>query len=340
MELFRTQQYYIFVKNEFGLWWDRITGEFIPKTGIVDLFILILPLLVISCRAIFLLYWLMFPVGWDLATADDPECLGVCHGIVGKVEHPSVFEPRLLIIKECSPVGHIHGAHVIYKIKSVAFLQLGPDDPELNLQPCQKHKTIDLSSKGKSNSSLFDLQKNPAFSKTWGTIKSAGNSIKNTTQQAATMATNQVKSTIRKRDNKDKDKFERRIIEEFHKIFTDTNSFYFCHTTDITNCLQRLFKLERDNKLDPCAIWKSVDDRFFWNKHMLQDLIKKEVSNYKISISVWALFFSNFRIHYVILGFYLLFKDLYKLNSAMWRLVSMCMVMNRVNLELKHLHLQ
>ncbi|GLV32607.1 spermathreecae [Carabus blaptoides fortunei] len=246
MELFRTPQYYIFVKNEFGLWWDRATGEFIPKTG------------------------------WDLATADDPECLGVCHGIVGKVEHPSVFEPRLLIIKECSPVGHIHGAHVIQKIKSVAFLQLGPEDSELNLQPCQKHKTIELSSKGKLNSSLFDLQKNPAFSKTWGTLKSAGNSIKNTTQQAATLASNQVKSTIRKRENKDKDKFERRIIEEFHKIFTDTNSFYFCNTTDITNSLQRLFKLERDNKLDSSAIWKTVDDRFFWNKHMLQDLIKKD----------------------------------------------------------------
>lgn len=33
MELFRTQQYYIFVKGEYSLWWDRVTGELLPKTG-------------------------------------------------------------------------------------------------------------------------------------------------------------------------------------------------------------------------------------------------------------------------------------------------------------------
>lgn len=33
MELFRTEDFYIFVKGEYSLWWDRITGAFIPKTG-------------------------------------------------------------------------------------------------------------------------------------------------------------------------------------------------------------------------------------------------------------------------------------------------------------------
>lgn len=184
-----------------------------------------------------------------------------------------------MLIKECTSVGQIHGEHIVYKIKSIAFIQLGTEDTELNLHPCHKHKSIDLNSKGRTNVGLFDLQKSPAFSKTWGALKSAGNTVKNTTQQAATIASNQVKSTIRKRDtNKDKERFERRIIEEFHKIFTDTDSFYFCLTTDITNSLQRLYKIERDNKLDPNAIWKTVDDRFFWNKHMLNDLIKQEVN--------------------------------------------------------------
>lgn len=183
-----------------------------------------------------------------------------------------------MLIKECTPVGNIHGSHVIYKIKSIGFIQLGAEESELNLHPCHKHRNIDINAKGKNNG-LFDLQKTQAFSKTWGTLKSAGNTIKNTTQQAASLASNQVKSTIRKRDtNKDKERFERRILEEFHKIFTDTDSFYFCLTTDITNSLQRLYKLERDNKLDINAIWKTVDDRFFWNKYMLQDLITKEVS--------------------------------------------------------------
>ena len=33
MELFRSDQYYIFINGEYGLWWDRITGEFEAKTG-------------------------------------------------------------------------------------------------------------------------------------------------------------------------------------------------------------------------------------------------------------------------------------------------------------------
>lgn len=210
--------------------------------------------------------------------ANDPECLGICHGIIGKVEHPSVFEQRLLIIKEIARIGRLYGNHEVYKIKSIAFLQLGLDENEnLNLQKCQKHKSYDPNQK--SASSLFNnLQQNAALSKTWGTLKSAGNTIKNTTQQAATIASNQVKNTVRKRDvTKDKEKFEKRILDEFYKIFTDTNSFYFCRTTDITNSLQRLHKLESDNKIDYNAIWKTVDDRFFWNKQMLKDLISKNV---------------------------------------------------------------
>lgn len=33
MELFRTDDFYIFAKGEYSLWWDRLTGAFIPKTG-------------------------------------------------------------------------------------------------------------------------------------------------------------------------------------------------------------------------------------------------------------------------------------------------------------------
>ena len=34
MEVFRTDDYFIFVKERFSLWWDRHTGSFIPKSGI------------------------------------------------------------------------------------------------------------------------------------------------------------------------------------------------------------------------------------------------------------------------------------------------------------------
>jgi hypothetical protein len=237
MELFRTNEFYIFINGEYSLWWDRLTGAFIPKTG------------------------------WDLADADDPVCLGVCDGIVGKVEHPSVFDPRLLLIKESVPVGKLHGDNDVYKIKSVVLLPLGPENVELNLQACPKHRTF---SARRNTNSIFDIQKNAALTKTWGTLKSAGNTIKTTTQQAAAIAT----GTPKRRDFKDKERYERQIVEEFYKIFTDTNSFYFSRTTDLTNSLQRLCALDKQNLVDPKALWRTVEDRFFWNKHMLKDLIE------------------------------------------------------------------
>lgn len=90
-----------------------------------------------------------------------------------------------------------------------------------------------------------------------------------------------MKSTVSKRNIvKDKERFEKRILEELNKIFTETDSFYFCQTGDITNSLQRLcatesqYNKEEQNK----QLWQKVDDRFFWNKHMLQDIINLKVS--------------------------------------------------------------
>lgn len=197
--------------------------------------------------------------------------MGICDGIIGKVEHSSVFDSRLLLIRESLPIGKLHGNNEVFKIKSVVFLPLGPENVDLNLRQCSKHKTLSVNRRI-TNNSLFDIQKNVALSKTWGTLKSAGNTIKNTTQQAAAIAT----GTPKKRDLKEK--FEKQIIEEFYKIFCDTNSFYYSWTTDLTNSLQRLCNLEKENKIEGNALWKYVDDRFFWNKFMLKELITLNVS--------------------------------------------------------------
>ncbi|XP_060529101.1 phosphatidylinositide phosphatase SAC2 isoform X2 [Cylas formicarius] len=239
MELFRTAEFYIFVKDQHSLWWDRQTGAFIPKTG------------------------------WDLTDAEDPVCLGIFHGIIGKVEYNPLFDPRLLLIKESVLVGKLHGNNEVYKIKSVVFLPLNQENIELNLKPCSKHKTINIK-KANNTNSFMDIQKT-TLSKTWGTLKSAGNTIKNTTQHAAAIA-----SGIPKRDTKLKEKFEKQIVEEFYKIFNDTNSFYYSFTTDLTNSLQRHCHLEKHNMVDPKALWKTAEDKFFWNKHMLQSILDTE----------------------------------------------------------------
>lgn len=61
-------------------------------------------------------------------------------------------------------------------------------------------------------------------------------------------------------------------------MFNETNSFYYSWTGDLTNSVQRQQKrklqeatTQEDIRLIP--LWKRVDDRFFWNKHMLQSVI-------------------------------------------------------------------
>lgn len=82
---------------------------------------------------------------------------------------------------------------------------MGNEETEFNLTPCKKHSTgmaakIQISDTTKANKKdngkgLFE---NSMFvNKTWGAVKSAGNTIKNTTQQAAAIATSQVIIYIR-----------------------------------------------------------------------------------------------------------------------------------------------
>ncbi|XP_011702877.1 PREDICTED: phosphatidylinositide phosphatase SAC2 isoform X2 [Wasmannia auropunctata] len=244
MELFRTDTHFIFVKERHSLWCDKYTGEFAAKSD------------------------------WEWATPKDLECLGMFYGIVGKIEQTSVLEPRLMLIKDVTPAGELHGGHVVYKIKSIAFLHVGTENTDIGLLPCKKHQ---YAMRKKGTGGLFDVPQKAALAKTWGTIKNATNTIKNTTQHAAALATSQMKSTVIKRSVvKDKERFEKRILEELNKIFTETDSFFFCQTGDITNSLQRQCVMEsqhgRGNQ-EHKPLWQRVDDRFFWNKHMLNDII-------------------------------------------------------------------
>ncbi|XP_062592434.1 phosphatidylinositide phosphatase SAC2-like, partial [Saccostrea cucullata] len=62
---------------------------------------------------------------------------------------------------------------------------------------------------------------------------------------------------------------------ELLKMFTDSDSFYYSETFDLTTSLQRQHGKEyQSNKHLP--LWQQVDPRFFWNRHMLSDLINVE----------------------------------------------------------------
>ncbi|KAL7023542.1 hypothetical protein ACKWTF_012666 [Chironomus riparius] len=235
MEVFETEKHYIFVKNGKSLWWDRRTGEFQIKCA------------------------------FDFAEVFDIECIGITYGIVGEIKFPGVYDPHLLIIKEAVPIGSLCQSNLVYKIKSVCILS--QDEPDYQLIPCSKHATTSLSRPNSSTQSspqtkpkIFDASSN-LMNKTWGAMKSAGSTIKNTTQQAASIATTQVKSKVGIKEPYKK--LEKRISEEIHKVFDDTDSFYYCPTIDITNNLQR-----KEAEIH--------DDRFLWNKHMLSEMLKLE----------------------------------------------------------------
>ncbi|XP_056004928.1 phosphatidylinositide phosphatase SAC2-like isoform X2 [Ostrea edulis] len=58
-------------------------------------------------------------------------------------------------------------------------------------------------------------------------------------------------------------------------MFTDSDSFYYSETFDLTTSLQRQHGKEcLSNRHLP--LWQQVDPRFFWNRHMLSDLINVE----------------------------------------------------------------
>ncbi|XP_039948693.1 phosphatidylinositide phosphatase SAC2 isoform X1 [Bactrocera tryoni] len=248
MEVFQTDNYYIFVKREKSLWWHRKTSEFTIKAG------------------------------WDLSSVDDIECIGITHGIVGVISLPNVYEPHLVIVKEATPVGVLYAPSLVYKIKSICILNA--DEPDTVLTSCTRHSrsanstpthrpTSNTSTIGSTNKISTSTTKTRLFegaqlmNKTWGAVKNAGNTIKNTTQQAAALASNQVKSSVGIRDPS---RIEKRITEELHKIFDDTDSFYFSLDSDITNNLQRQSACDEQRQ--------QSDERFFWNMHMIAELLK------------------------------------------------------------------
>lgn len=200
-------------------------------------------------------------LAYDFHEVIDIECIGITFGIIGELKFPGIYDPHLIIIKESVPIGSLFQNNLVHKIKSICILS--SDEASCQLFPCSKHSTT--SSRPNSNNSspqskpkLFDGSTN-IMNKTWGAMKSAGSTIKNTTQQAASIASTQVKSKVGIKEPYKK--LEKRISEEIHKVFDETDSFYYCPDSDITNNLQRKESA-------------SQDDRFFWNKHMLSEILK------------------------------------------------------------------
>lgn len=244
MELLQTDKFYIFNKGENSLWCNRKTGQFEAKT----------------C--------------WDLASAENPTCLGIVQLLLGKLQiHPDLSS-RLVLVSGARKVGTLSEGQNVYCITRVVFLPLSsPPDTELNLQQCKKHANHPggPAAERKLGLPFSDLQQKVALSKTFGTIRSVTSSIKSATVSAAASAAGQG-SKVR-RETRDKERYERRVLDELSKMFNDSDSFYYSMDTDLTSSLQRQSDPEYDAGL---PLWRRAEDDYFWNKHLLGDLIEQD----------------------------------------------------------------
>uniref|UniRef100_A0A8C5FXI4 Inositol polyphosphate-5-phosphatase F n=1 Tax=Gadus morhua TaxID=8049 RepID=A0A8C5FXI4_GADMO len=156
----------------------------------------------------------------------------------------------LVLIRQKALVGRLPGNHKVYKITKIAVIPLSDEDPqELELELCKKHHFgIDRPEK---------LAMSPDDSKFL---------MKTLTQIKSNVAV-PIKKKVK--ESKERERMERRLLDELYKVFMDSDSFYYSMTYDLTNTVQR----QGDSGKSDLPLWKQVDDRFFWNKHMIQELI-------------------------------------------------------------------
>lgn len=190
----------------------------------------------------------------DLLLAWNPVCLGLVEGVIGKIQLHTDLPLGLILIRQKALVGHLPGNHKVYKITKIAVIPLSDEEPqELELELCKKHHFgIDKPEK---------LAPSPDDSKF----------LMKTLSQIKSNVAVPIKKKVK--ENKEKERLERRLLDELYKIFMDSDSFYYSMTYDLTNSVQR----QGDSEKSGLPLWKQVDDRFFWNKHMIQDLIDLQV---------------------------------------------------------------
>uniref|UniRef100_A0A672L3Y2 Phosphatidylinositide phosphatase SAC2 n=1 Tax=Sinocyclocheilus grahami TaxID=75366 RepID=A0A672L3Y2_SINGR len=192
----------------------------------------------------------------DLLLAWNPVCLGLVEGIIGKIQLHADLPLGLILIRQKALVGQLPGDHKVYKITKIVVIPLSEDEPQdLELELCKKHHFgIDKPEK---------ITQSPDESKF----------LLKTLSQIKSNVAVPIKKKVK--ENKEKERLERRLLDELYKIFMDSDSFYYSLTYDLTNTVQRQGELGKSDQ----PLWKKVDDRFFWNKHMIKDLIDLQVQN-------------------------------------------------------------
>uniref|UniRef100_A0A8B9SJV9 Inositol polyphosphate-5-phosphatase F n=1 Tax=Anas platyrhynchos TaxID=8839 RepID=A0A8B9SJV9_ANAPL len=195
----------------------------------------------------------------DLLLAWNPICLGLVEGVIGKVQLHTDLPWWLLLIRQKALIGKLPGDHEVYKITKIAVIPLSETEPQdLELELCKKHH--------------FGINKPEKITQSPDDSKFL---LKTLTQIKSNVSAPNKKKI---KESKEKERLEKRLLEELFKMFMDSDSFYYSLTYDLTNSVQRQSACEKTD----LSLWRKVDDRFFWNKHMIEDLIITDVMDFWI----------------------------------------------------------
>ncbi|KAM6444137.1 phosphatidylinositide phosphatase SAC2 isoform 1-T1 [Liasis olivaceus] len=198
----------------------------------------------------------------DLLLAWNPICLGLIEGLIGKIQLHTDLPWWLLLIRQKVVVGKLPGDHDVCKITKIVVVPLSEAEPQdLDLEPCKKHH--------------FGIYKTEKITQSPDDSKF----LMRTFTQIKTNVSSSNKKKVK--ESKEKERLERRLLEELFKMFMDADSFYYSLSYDLTNSVQRQSACEKTN----LPLWKKVDDRFFWNKHMIEDLINLGQSE----VDIWII---------------------------------------------------
>ncbi|KAG7229941.1 hypothetical protein INR49_009661 [Caranx melampygus] len=196
----------------------------------------------------------------DLLLAWNPVCLGLVEGVIGKIQLHTDLPLGLVLIRQKALVGELPGNHKVYKITKIAVIPLSDEEPqELELELCKKHH--------------FGIDKPEKLAQSPDESKFLMKTLSQIKSNVAVPIKKKYSPAFQVKENKEKERLERRLLDELYKIFMDSDSFYYSMTYDLTNSVQR----QGDSEKTSLPLWKQVDDRFFWNKHMIQDLIDLQV---------------------------------------------------------------
>ncbi|ETE64236.1 Phosphatidylinositide phosphatase SAC2, partial [Ophiophagus hannah] len=169
----------------------------------------------------------------DLLLAWNPICLGLIEGIIGKIQLHTDLPWWLLLIRQKVVVGKLPGDHDVCKITKIVAIPLSEAEPQdLDLEPCKKHH--------------FGIYKTEKITQSPDDSKF----LLRTFTQIKTNVSSSNKKKVK--ESKEKERLERRLLEELFKMFMDADSFYYSLTYDLTNSVQRQSACEKTN----LPLWK------------------------------------------------------------------------------------